>query len=98
MPRKRKRRRLIVRRGRGETEEEPFLLSMVCVIFMCPLREKIMRGKSIRCSCSLKSTGLLQGKPGELKKGEALKNLLVRELVLLREFSHRQRRLPLVTF
>src|SRR6266487_5673203 len=76
MPRKRKRRRLIVRRGRGETEEEPFLLSMVCVIFMCPLREKIMRGKSIRCSCSLIRTGLLQGKPGELKKEDALKHLL----------------------
>ncbi len=52
-----------------------------------------MRGKSIRCSCSLTSTGLLQGKPGELKKGEALKHLLARELVLLREFSHRQRQL-----
>src|SRR5205823_1472441 len=68
--------RLIVRRGRGETEEEPFLLPMVCVIFLCPFREKIMRGKSIRCSCSLKSPGLLQRKPGELKKGEALKHLL----------------------
>src|SRR5256714_7733494 len=76
MTSRRKRRRLIVRRGRGETEEEPFLLSMVCVIFMCPLREKIMRGKSIRCSCSLKSTGLLQGKPGDLKKDDALKHLL----------------------
>jgi hypothetical protein len=49
---------------------------MVCVISMCPFREKSMRGKSIRCSRSLKSTGLLQGKPGELKKGEALKHLL----------------------
>src|SRR5438034_382428 len=76
MPRKRKRRRLMVRRGRGETEEEPFLMSMVCVIFMCPFREKIMRGKSIRGSCSLKITGLHQGKRGELKKGEALKHLL----------------------
>jgi hypothetical protein len=35
-----------------------------------------MRGKSIRCSCSLIRTGLLQGKPGELKKGDALKHLL----------------------
>src|SRR2546421_1200282 len=71
MPRKRKRRRLIVRRGRGETDEEPFLLSMVCVIFLCPFREKIMRGKSIRCSCSPMHTGVLQAKPGGLKKGEA---------------------------
>src|SRR5947209_460513 len=76
MTSRRTRRRLIVRRGREEMEEEPFLLSIVCVIFMCPLREKIMRGKSIRCSCSLIRTGLLQGKPGELKKGDALKHLL----------------------
>ena len=47
MPSKRKRRRLIVRRGREETEEESFLLSMVCVIFMYPFREKSMRGKSM---------------------------------------------------
>src|SRR2546421_1213426 len=76
MPRKRTRRRLIVRRGRGETEEESFLLSIVCVIFLCPFREKLMRKKCIHCSCSLKSTGLLQRKRGELKKGEALKHLL----------------------
>jgi hypothetical protein len=51
---RRKRRRLIVRRGREETEEEPLLLSVVCVIFMCPFREKSMRGKSIQVmiSCS----------------------------------------------
>src|SRR5437764_6879951 len=69
MPRKRKRRRLIVRRGRGETEEEPFLMSMVCVIFLCPFREKRMRGKSIRCLCSPISTGVLQGKSRDLKIG-----------------------------
>src|SRR5437764_2730867 len=98
MPRKRKRRRLIVRRGRGETEEEPFLLSMVCVIFMYPFREKIMRGKSIRCSCSPISTGVLQGKPGELKQGDVLEHLLALYLVLLREFSHRQRHLQQLFF
>ena len=43
---KRKRRRLIVRRGRGETEEESFLLSMVCVIFLCPFREKSREGRA----------------------------------------------------
>src|SRR3989440_9070434 len=76
MTSRRKRRRLIVRRGRGETEEEPFLMSMVCVIFMCPFREKLLREKSIRCSCRLIRTEVLQGKPGDLKKVDALKHLL----------------------
>jgi hypothetical protein len=58
---RRTRRRLIVRCGREETEEEPVLLSVVCVMSMCPFRVKSMSGKRIEVMISCPTRVLYDG-------------------------------------